>query len=97
MMPLPQKRLEYLKVALRRESVEIEPNTFIGVTKEGDNVIVRLSTDVFAPLFDVHKTPTAENAKARTLLVRASEIDYRRMLKDALKDAQIAIPYRQLK
>ncbi|HEY6722780.1 MAG TPA: hypothetical protein VI197_02080 [Polyangiaceae bacterium] len=96
-MPLPHVHVEYLKVDLCRESVEVEPNAFVATTNSGDSVIVRLSSDVFAARFDVHKTPTPENPKARTLLVRASELDYRRMLREAITEGQMAISYRQVK
>ena len=96
-MSLPQPRTKYLNVRLLRESVVVEPNSFIATTKANDVVIVRLSGDVFSVVFEVHKTPTCDHPGSQTLLVRAPERDYRRMLKEALgRDGEITLPYLQL-
>lgn len=95
-MSFPRIHIEHLKVDLCRESVEVEPDVFVATTQGGNSVVVRLSSDVFDPTFDVHKTPSTENPKARTLLVRASELDFRRMLRDAVKEGHITLPYRKI-
>lgn len=95
-MPLPRLRLEYFKVDLLRETLQVEPNTIIVMTTDGDKVIIRLSSDVFAVHYYVHKTPTCESPDARTLLVRAPDVEYQRMLKNALEKNHIELPYHQL-
>lgn len=96
-MPLPLPRTKYLNVRLLRASVVVEGNRFMATTEAKDTVIVRLSDEVFGVLFEVHKTPTCDHPDAQTLLVRAPEFEYRRVLKEALdKEAEIRLPFFQL-
>lgn len=96
-MSLPKVHTKYLNVRLLRDSLVVEADYFVATTKAKDMVLVRLSEEVFDVSFVVHQTPTCDAPDAQTLLVRAAEREYRRLLKQAVGEGcEISLPYLQL-
>ena len=95
-MALPEQRIRDFTVAFKKGSLEVESDRFFGLTEEGeDAVVVRLSNEMLTAQFEI--MPTKCDSRIQTLLVRAPDLEYRRLLRDAIGKNAITLQYLRFK